>query len=111
MQTLFLVSQESDPFVVLKATGELDLHTQDEFERTVTELLESSPVLVDLSELDFFAISALRCLVVCHRKAVSTGHEVFYVEPSRQLLRLLSISGLEGVLPVRSPVAPNVEVA
>ena len=105
MQALQLQPQKADPFVVLRATGELDLHTQDEFEQAVRRLLSSSPVVVDLSGIDFLAISALRSLLVCHRLAASMGHVLFFAEPSRQTLRLLEVSGLDTVLPVAPTVA------
>ena len=111
MQTLWLTSEQSDPFAVLRATGEVDLHNQHEFERVVGEMLELSPVVVDLSAVDFFAICALRSLIVCHNVAASRGHEVFWAEPPSQLARLLAISGLDGVLRVGSPVSQDVAVA
>ena len=111
MQSLWLDPHVSDPFVVLRATGEVDLHNQHELERVVGELLERSPVVVDLSGLDFFAISALRSLIVCHNLAASRGHEVFYAEPPSQLARLLDISGLDAVLRVGSPLSQDVAVA
>lgn len=111
MHTLSLDPQESDPFVVLRASGEVDLHNLDELERGVGALLESSSVVVDLSGLDFFAICALRSLIVCHQLAGVNGHEVFWAEPSSQLARLLTLSGLDQVLHVRSPLAENVAVA
>ena len=104
VQTLSIQPQTVDPFVVLRASGDLDLQTQDEFERVVGRHLQSSPVIVDLSAVDFLAISALRSLIVCHRLAGSLGHELHYAGPSQQTLRLLSISGLDALLPVASSV-------
>lgn len=101
MQSLILQPHQADPFTLLKASGELDLHNQDQFEQMVADSLRSGPVIVDLSGLEFFAICALRSLVVCHRLATSTGHELCFAQPSSQLLRLLRISGLLEVLPVR----------
>ena len=105
MQSLLLQPHSADPFLVLEATGELDLHTQDEFEREVSRHLSVSSVVVDLSGLDFLAISALRSLIVCHRQAGPTGHQLFYAEASPQILRLLSLSGLDAVMPVAASVA------
>lgn len=104
MQTLVLEPQTSDPFVVVRAMGELDLHTQDEFERVISRLLGRSAVIVDLSAVEFLAISALRSLMVCHALAGSVGHELVYAGPSRQTRRLLAVSGLEYVLPLASSV-------
>lgn len=106
-----LKTHRSEPFVVLEAIGELDLDTQDEFERVVSRLLGTSSVVVDLSGVEFLAICALRSLIICHRLAGTAGHEVFYAEPSRQLVRLLTVSGLAEVLPVRASVAQTVSTS
>ena len=42
---------------------------------------------------------------MCEQFADSVGHEVIYAEPSRQLLRLLAVSGLGTALPIRASVA------
>lgn len=104
VQSLSLEPRNSEPFVVVEVTGELDLHTQDEFERVVSQLLGSSSVVVDLSGLEFLAISALRSLMVCHGLASSVGHELFYAGASQQTQRLLVLSGLDQVLPVATSV-------
>ena len=105
VQSLLLQPHSADPFLVLEATGELDLHTQDEFEREVSRHLDACSLVVDLSGVDFLAIAALRSLIVCHRHAGPTGHQLFYAAPSPQTLRLLSLSGLDAVLPVARSVA------
>ncbi len=94
-----------EPFSVLKASGELDLDTQDAFQTAVRDLLERSSVVVDLSEVEFVAISALRTLIECHRLATSMGHLLFFAEPTRQMVRLLTVTGLDTVLPVAPSVA------
>jgi anti-anti-sigma factor len=104
MDTLTLQSRTADPFVVLSATGELDLHTQDVFEDVLNQHLAVSPVVVDLSGVDFLAISALRSLVLCHAKAGTAGHQLFFAEASQQALRLLLLAGLAEVLPIRDSV-------
>ena len=108
MHTLTIEPHDSDPFVVLKATGELDLATQDQFEQVVAGHLDSSPVVVDLSGVEFVDISALRSLVICHGLAGTSGHELFYADASRQALRLLSVAELDSVLPMRLSVAEAV---
>lgn len=105
MNPLMLDHSEGDPFAVLRVSGELDLCTQDEFEQAVRRLLGSSPVVVDLSGVDFLAISALQSLLVCHRLAASMGRVLFFAEPSPQTVRLLQVSGLDTVLPVAPTVA------
>jgi anti-anti-sigma factor len=104
VQALSLEPQVVDPFVVLKAIGELDLHTQDEFESALRDLLATSSVVVDLSEVEFLAVSALRTLIECHRLATSMGNLLFFAEPTKQTARLFALTGLDAVL----PVAPSV---
>ena len=108
METLTLRSHTSEPFTVFEVVGELDLHTQGEFEEAVSRQLVTSPVIVDLSGVEFLAISALRSLMVCHGIAGAEGRPLFYAGPTRQTVRLLSVAGLDEVLPVRPSVADAV---
>lgn len=102
---LTLKSTTEEPFVVLTAIGELDLHTQDLLEDTVTQHLERTPVVVDLGQVEFLAVSALRTLMVCNAMAGSNARELFFAGPPGQTKRLISIAGLDGVLPIRASVA------
>jgi anti-anti-sigma factor len=104
MKSLTLRPHTSDHFVVLQAVGELDLHTQGDFEETVSRQLVSTPVIVDLSGLEFLAISALRSLMVCHGIAGAEGQELYYAGPTEQTARLLEVAGLDEVLPIRRSV-------
>ena len=104
MDTLTLLARTSEPFVVFEAVGALDLHTQGEFEDAVVRELATSSVVVDLSGLEFLAISALRSLMVCHGMADAEGRDLVYAGPSRQTLRLLTVAGLDEVLPLRPSV-------
>lgn len=94
----------SEMLFVLRLSGDLDIDTQSRFESTVCGLLERGSVIVDLSRLEFMAISSLRSLVICHRLAAGRGHALVFASPSRQARRLLSVSRLDGFLHVRSSV-------
>ncbi len=104
VHALNLESHAADAFTVVRATGELDLDTQDEFEDVVSAHLTSSSVVVDLSDVEFLAISALRALMVCHAVAGGVGREVYYAGPTRQTRRLLDVAGLDATLTLRSSV-------
>ena len=108
MNTLDFESRTWDPFTVLKPVGELDLDTLVDFERVVSDHLSRSSVVLDLSELAFVAISALRSLMVCHAEAEAGGRQLLLAGLPRQTRRLLMLSGLDGVLPVRSTVTDAV---
>ena len=105
MHALSLDSRPSDHFTVVRAVGELDLHTQDDFEAVVSGHLTSDSVVVDLSDVEFLAISALRALMVCHAIAGGAGREIYYAGPTRQTRRLLDVAGLGETLSLRASVA------
>lgn len=98
-------SRLSEVLFVLKVSGDLDLDTQSCFESTVFGLLERGSVVVDLSQLQFMAISALRSLVLGHRYAASRRRALVFAGPPRQASRLLSVARLDGVLEVRPSLA------
>ena len=105
MNALTMNITVEDPIAVFTVIGEIDLHTQDLFERAVAEQLARSPVVVDLSGVEFLAISALRSLLACNAAAARHGHELYYAQVPGQVLRLLSITGLDEALPLRASVA------
>jgi anti-anti-sigma factor len=91
-----------EPFAVIQVTGELDLDTQDGFEAEVLQRLEGGSVVIDLSRLEFLAISSLRALLNCQRSAVEGSYRVVYAGPPQQARRLLEVSGLDEVLTLKS---------
>ena len=101
MQSATMESTLNDePFAVMHVTGELDLDTQDTFEAEVADRLKGGSVVIDLSGLEFLAISSLRSLLACEQTAVLDGRRVVYAGAPMQALRLLAVSGLDGVLSV-----------
>ena len=105
MQSPTLDSAPPDqPFAVIQVTGELDLHTQAGFEAEVARHLLGGSVIIDLTGLEFLAISSLRSLLACEASAGAQHRRVVYAAPPRQARRLLHVSGLDAVL----RVSPNV---
>ena len=109
MHTLTIECDVSGPDVVLTAIGELDIDTQDRFQQVVIDELRSSPVVVDLSRLDFMSISSLRSLLSCQRSAELGGHALVYTDAPQQARRLLAVSGVGDLLCVRDKVAAPLE--
>ena len=105
MHTLTVKSDVSGRFVILTAVGELDIDTQDQFQAAVFDELRSSPVVVDLSRLDFMSIASLRTLILCQRSAGLGAHELVYAEAQQQARRLLAVSGVGDLLCMRDTVA------
>jgi anti-anti-sigma factor len=98
------------PFVVVEVTGELDLDTQDGFEAEVFRHLEGHSVVIDMSRLEFLAISSLRSLLLCDRSATEGHRRVVYAGPPNQARRLLEVSGLDGVLRVSPTLTDATEL-
>jgi anti-anti-sigma factor len=113
MQSATIESATPDePFAVIQVTGELDLDTQDSFEAEVLQRLKGGSVVIDLSRLEFLAISSLRALISCELSAHEERHRVVYADPPQQARRLLEVAGLDQVLSLSATLAgANVLVA
>jgi len=102
VHTLTLKSEFSGPVAVVTAIGELDLHTQDLFEQAVGEHVALGPVIVNLAQVEFLAISALRSLLLCNAMATPGG--LVYVDAPQQARRLLAVSGVADLLCLQDTV-------
>jgi anti-anti-sigma factor len=98
------------PFVVVEVSGELDLDNQGGFEAEVAQHLEDRSVVIDMSQLEFLAISSLRSLILCDRSATEGRRRVVYAGPQRQARRLLEVAGLDGVLRISPTVSDATEL-
>jgi anti-anti-sigma factor len=81
---------------VLSVRGELDLASspalEDQLERAVAEA--PSMVIIDLRELEFMDSTGLSVLIRAHQRAQEAGHRLAIVNGSRQVRRLLSLTGV-----------------
>jgi len=87
--------------VVVAVGGECDLYEAPRLETALSEArAEGGRVLVDLSELLFIDSSALGVLVKAKRFLEDTGCELVLVAPSREVMRTLSVAGLDTVFAI-----------
>ena len=81
---------------VLSVRGELDLASspalEEQFERAVADA--PSTVIIDLRELEFMDSTGLSVLIRAHQRAQEAGHRLAIVNGSRQVRRLLSLTGV-----------------
>ena len=100
------VSAESDasgPCTVMRLVGEADLNTQ-----LLREVLSAEAarkprlLLVDMSGLTFIDSAALHEIVRAHRKLRADGCLLALVSPSPIVTRILQLTGLDQVLPIRA---------
>ncbi|MFD6874381.1 MULTISPECIES: STAS domain-containing protein [unclassified Streptomyces] len=96
------VEQHQQPRTVVQVTGEMD---QDRGRQLRTELhaaLDQShgDVTVDLSGLVLCDSSGLNALLAARLHAVEKGRVLRLAGPSRQMLRLLELTGAKPLLPI-----------
>jgi anti-anti-sigma factor len=89
------VSSE-DGAAVIAVAGELDLATspalEEQFERVMGG--PATLVVIDLRELEFMDSTGLSVIIRAHQRAEQGGHRLGIVNGSRQVRRLLSLTGV-----------------
>jgi anti-sigma B factor antagonist len=95
---------------VVRVVGEVDIaHEQEmhaELRRAASR--ESKGIVVDLTECEFIDSSGIRALLLSREDQHSEGEERLAVAAtSEQILRILSVMGVDKVIPVR----PSLEEA
>jgi anti-sigma B factor antagonist len=92
-------------YVVVTLHGELDIGDATRFARALSAAAASgSPVIVDLAELALADCSSLGVLVYARQQALRAGGDLLLAAPEGPVLRLLSLTGLIGWLPVSASV-------
>lgn len=81
---------------MLSVRGELDLASSPLLEQALERAAQDSPslVIIDLRELDFMDSTGLSVLIRAHQRAQELGHRLGIVNGSRQVRRLLSLTGV-----------------
>jgi anti-sigma B factor antagonist len=86
---------------VIRVTGELDIATAEKAYSYISEALDGgqAPVSVDLSGLTFCDASGLRALARLARHARQAGRQLRLTAVRPSLLKLMRITGLDGIFP------------
>lgn len=97
MQSNFRVEVRQEngaPF--LSVHGELDLASSPALEEELARIADGAPglVIIDLRELEFMDSTGLSVLIRAQHRAQETGHRLAIVNGSRQVRRLLSLTGV-----------------
>ena len=83
----------------LRVAGELDAAVSEDLDRALSALVAGGhDVVLDLREVSFIDSEGLRVLM---RAAMALGGSgtLVLAEPSRSVIRLLALTGVEGILP------------
>ncbi|MFD4413470.1 STAS domain-containing protein [Streptomyces sp. NPDC058476] len=90
----------------LTMAGPLDLATAPVLQHTLDEALNHHPtVILDLTGVTFCDSSGLNTLIRLRRRAHNVGGELLLAAPPRQMMRLLTITGADGVFPIHGSLA------
>jgi anti-sigma B factor antagonist len=91
---------------VLAVRGEIDAFTSPRLRERLAELMDDGhfALVVDLEGVDFMDSTGLGVLVSSLKRAKEHGGELSLVCTSPQILRVLSITGLDRVFEVRATI-------
>jgi anti-sigma B factor antagonist len=99
---------DADGDQVVSVTGELDIATADQAYAYISEVIDSWPtaVSVDLSGLTFCDASGLGVLAKIARHARQAGRQLKLTSARPSLLKIMRLTGLDGVFPELRPPVP-----
>jgi anti-anti-sigma factor len=81
---------------LLAVSGELDLAATPTLEQELARVRERGPelIIIDLRELEFMDSTGLSVLIRAHQDAQQSGYRLGIVNGSRQIRRLLTLTGV-----------------
>jgi anti-anti-sigma factor len=86
--------------VILSLHGEFDLSGVGAFNSAVPPPAPGRSVILDLRHLSFMDSSGLQAMLNLERRAAAEGWRLLLANPSRQVVRLLQITGVDQHLTV-----------
>jgi len=92
----------SDGLGLVELGGEVDLYTAPRFKEQLVALVDEGAraVIVDLSGVTFIDSTALGVLISGVKRLHETDGRLLLAAPSRPVMRILSITGLDKVLSI-----------
>lgn len=106
-QVEFLVTRpEGEQYPVVGVRGEVDVSSAPALQQRLGELFSggAGKVVVDLTDVGFIDSSGLGALVSARNAAEESGGALSLVCTSERILKLLMITGLDGVFDVHASV-------
>jgi anti-sigma B factor antagonist len=100
------VSKQGDAEVpVVAVSGEVDVYSAPALRDGLTELLEAgTSVVVDLTDVGFLDSTGLGALVAARTTAAEHGASLPLVCTHQRILKLFTITGLDGVFRIHASV-------
>jgi anti-anti-sigma factor len=97
-----------DDVYVVRVAGEVDMSHEEELTAELKSAVEADAtgIVVDLTECEFIDSSAIRALLLSREQKNADGNSesLAVAASSDQILRILSVMGLDQVLPIEPTV-------
>ena len=106
----FEITSERGPgdTVVVRVVGEVDMAREDDVRTELRRAVEQEPsgIVVDLTECEFIDSSGVRALLLSREAQGDEGNPggLAVAASSDQILRILSVMGLDKVIPIHPTV-------
>ncbi len=91
---------------VLRTTGEIDMSNSETVREQIVEALDNGAraLVLDLSEVTFFASSGIAALAHAREYAKESGNRLIHVVASRSVRRSLEATAMDRLLPLHETV-------
>ena len=102
--SLDIIPELGNTVPVLRLIGEVDISTVDALRRRIQEQFDggATSLAFDLTQVSFIDSTGLGALMGAKRRAVERDGEVYLLEPSGVLQRLLSVLAMEPMFTICS---------
>jgi len=104
--------------VILKLKGRLDAQWADHLGQALEEVIRQGDhqISLDAAQIDYVSSAGVRVLLIYYKRLQNIGGRLAVVNPSKQALALLTMSGLRNLMtmsdpPVRTPTSQGGHIA
>lgn len=89
--------------VKIQVAGELDSAAVEEFNESITPILNQAnrEITLDLQELEFISSAGLRSLLLMNKKALADGGTVVLVNARKEIMQVFSLTGFDTFMTIR----------
>lgn len=95
--------------VLVRLTGELDLATAPDLAKVLSAAVDAGVggLVVDLTDLRFIDSNGIHVLLAAGHRARADGFPMTLRNPTRQVLKLLQLTGVDQLMPISRPITPG----
>lgn len=101
--------EEKDGYVICRPLGELDAYSVSDFRESLSVLAGDHLLIIDMSGVPFIDSAGLGALIGGIRRSRELGGDVAVACSRPTLLRLLTTTGFDRIVPITNTVKEAVE--